>query len=131
MQRNAYYKACDEYNANRSLKVRKNRDETFLKIGLEEHPRQQRPESMLPSFVEQQRRTVSTTKKLKQPKMKRNFDFTTRKRSPADEKILVQEHQIERNKSQVNPRVFKPIERTKKMEIKAVLDKVALIQSQI
>ena len=52
MQRNAYYKACDEHNANRSLKVRKNRDDTYLKIGLEEQPRRQRPESTLPTFVE-------------------------------------------------------------------------------
>ena len=89
VQRNAYYKACDEHNANRSSKVRKNRDETYLKISLEEQPRKQRPESTLPIFIEKQIKTTSTTKKLEQSKMKRNFDYTTRKRSPVDEKIFV------------------------------------------
>jgi hypothetical protein len=49
-----------------------------LKIGEEELPRLkvQRPEAILPDVMLKSRKAVSTTKKMKQLKMKRNFDLS-------------------------------------------------------
>ena len=58
--------------------MRRNLDSEFLKIGEEELPRLkvQRPEAILPDVMLKSRKAVSTTKKMKQLKMKRNFDLS-------------------------------------------------------
>jgi cytochrome c553 len=52
-----------------------------LKIGEEELPRLkvQRPEAYLPNALIETRKAVSTTQKMKQIKMKRNFDLSAAK----------------------------------------------------
>ena len=61
--------------------MRRNLDSEFLKIGEEELPRLkvQRPEAYLPNALIETRKAVSTTKKMKQIKMKRNFDLSAAK----------------------------------------------------
>ena len=83
--RNAYNHALNEYNANRSLGARKNYESDYLKIAEDHLPivklRQKTKECDLPISLEPKIMTkephrsinVTTTKKMRQVRMKRNF----------------------------------------------------------
>lgn len=69
--------------------VRKNLESEFLKINEEKLTREilQRPEANLPTVLLKQRKTMSTSKKMKPQKMKRNFDLITGK-APIEDKLI-------------------------------------------
>lgn len=130
--RNEYYKAVDVYNETRHRYAYKNKREDFLKIGEEPRPQsnmtaQQRAESALPANLIG-RRTVSTAKKINRPRMKRNFAVDLPKQS---EQTVSFDTKKEPNRANAKSNLLKAVTQSRKMEMKAVLDKVQQIQNQI